>query len=73
MLRKDDVAYFRGNHGIGQKIKCSKYYGGEKREIVTATILGIYPQVALVTDEKKKYKWCVKWVDLMIQEGIGDI
>lgn len=73
MLRKDDVAYFRGNHGVGQKIKCIKLYGGEKKEQVTATILGIFPQFALVTDEKKRYRWCVKWVDLMIQEGIGDI
>ena len=66
MIRKSDINRFRLNHFIGQKITVSKTVSPERIERVEATIIGIYPHVALVS--YKMQRWCIRWADLM-REG----
>lgn len=63
MIFKKDIPFYRSQFGVGQKIKCTKYGGGDKTEEVTAEIIGIYPNFAEVSDGKMR--WCVLWKDLM--------
>lgn len=65
MLLAKNIKFISGNFSIGQKISCNKFVGGERLQKVEATIIGKYPNLALVTDNGRD-KWCIKWVDFAI-------
>lgn len=65
MIRTKDIKYVRGNFSVGQKIKCLKPTSGDKWIQVEARIIGKFPQLALM--EFNGQKWCIKWIDFIMQ------
>ncbi len=66
-MREAEIIRFRLNHSVGQRIKAPKMMSNDKLQMVDAVIVGIYPWHCLVQPvTEPKYKWCVKWIDLMV-------
>ena len=66
-MNKNSILNFRNNHFVGQRLKVPKILSNDKSEMVSAEILETYTWHCLVQQtEEPKYKWCVKWVDLMM-------
>lgn len=66
-MKKSDINNFRNNHYIGQRLKVPKVLSNEKTDMVSGEILKIYTWHCLVKQvPESNYKWCVKWVDLMM-------
>lgn len=71
MIKARDIALFRGQYGVGQRIKATKVVSSERRVETEVEIVGIYPFFVLVQDViDPKYKWSMKWIDLMLEKGI---
>lgn len=72
MIKVQDVAAFRGNYAEGQIIKANKMLSNDKVARVDVKILKKYSFHCLVEDAvNPRYKWCVKWLDLMVYGGMA--
>lgn len=72
MIKVQDIAYFRANFGVGQIIKAQKMLSNDKFTKVDVKIIQIYPFHCLVEDAiNPTYRWCEKWIDLMMYGGIS--
>ena len=71
MIQVKDIPVVRGMYSVGQVIDCNKNVGGERTQQVKARIKGKFPHFALLEDAENvphKQRWCIKWVDFIIQE-----
>lgn len=59
-----EIMMCRLNLGIGDKVKCKRFIGGDGYETVYAEVIGKYPNHVLV--KYKKQRWCVQYVDLVL-------
>jgi hypothetical protein len=66
-MKKSDIINFRNNHFAGERLKVPKITTNDKFDMVSAELLELYPYHCLVQDTTDpKYKWSVKWIDLMM-------
>ncbi len=67
VMKDLDIAIYRNNHRVGQRLKAPKVMSNDKTIPVDAEILEIHKYHCLVQDvNEPKYRWCVKWIDLMV-------
>lgn len=67
VMKNLDIANYRNNHRVGQRLKAPKVMSNDKTILVDTVILEIHAYHCLVQDVvDPKYKWCVKWIDLMV-------
>ena len=70
MIRLKDLRNERNNHYIGQIIRVPKARSSERIENVNARIVGMYPKFVLLEDEiQPRYRWSLKWIDLILLGG----
>ncbi len=65
-MTSNDLLYVYKNYQVGQRIVIDKYVSADRMVKTEVTIIGIYPNICLVTDGK--LKWCVSWKDVYIDK-----
>ena len=66
-MRRNDIRKYRNSYSVGETIKVPKVLSSERIVETEVEIVEIYDWFCLIQPKiDPKYKWCIKWVDLMM-------
>ena len=66
-MRRNDIRNYRNSYSVGETIKVPKVLSSERIVETEVEIVEIYDWFCLIQPKiEPNYKWCIKWVDLMM-------